>query len=152
MITAHLPSGYVLARVFRWTGLSFAAALVGATFPDIDLIWFYFIDDRAFHHHHYWVHAPGFALACSALLLLVTRLHPFAVAFAAGWTLHILLDAPVGGLMWFWPFDNTLYTPIEVPPTRSHWVLSILTHWSVLMELTVWGAAMTLYLRRERNA
>ena len=51
MITAHLPSGYVLARVFRWTGLSFAAALVGATFPDIDLIWFYFIDDRAFHHH-----------------------------------------------------------------------------------------------------
>lgn len=152
MITAHLPSGYVLARVCRWTGLSMVAALIGATFPDLDLIWFYLIDDRAFHHHHYWVHAPGFAIACSALLLLVTRMHPVAVAFAAGWSLHILLDAPVGGLMWLWPFDDTLFTPIYVPPTRSHWVLSILTHWSVLMELAVWGAAVTLHARRGRPA
>lgn len=152
MITAHLPSGYVLARAFRWTGLSFVAAMIGATFPDLDLIWFYFIDDRAFHHHHYWVHAPAFALGCSALLLLATRFHPVAVAFAAGWTLHILLDAPVGGLMWFWPLSDTLFTPIDVPPSRSHWILSILTHWSALMELAVWITAVVFCLRQDRKA
>ena len=148
MITAHAPSGYVLARAFGWSGLAFMAALIGATFPDLDLIWFYFIDDRAFHHHRYWVHAPGFALACSAILLAITRLHPVAVAFAAGWALQILLDAPVGELMWFWPITDHLFVPIEVSATRSHWILSILTHWSVILELAVWITALTLWWRR----
>lgn len=147
MITAHLPSGYALARACRWSGPVFAAALVGATFPDLDLIWFYLIDDRAFHHHHYWVHAPGFMLICSAALLLVTQRHPMAIAFSAGWALHILLDAPVGGLMWFWPFSDQLFVLIDVPPTRSHWILSILTHWSVVLELMVWGLAVFYWQR-----
>lgn len=151
MITAHLPSGYALAHTFVWSGWVFAAALIGATFPDLDLIWFYLVDDRAFHHHRYWVHAPGFALACSALLLIITRLHPVAIAFSAGWAVHILLDAPVGGLMWFWPFSDQLFIPIEVPPTRGHWILSILTHWSVILELAVWAIAFAFWRQRRHG-
>ena len=151
MITAHLPSGYVLGRVSGWSGAVLGAALFGAVFPDLDLIWFYFIDDRTFHHHHYWVHAPGFMLIVSAILLLLTRRHPAAVAFSAAWGLHILLDAPTGGLMWLWPISETLYTPISVAPTRSHWVLSFLTHWTVVFELAIWIVAASLYVRASRH-
>ena len=28
------------------------AAVMGGVLPDLDLIWFYLIDNRAFHHHH----------------------------------------------------------------------------------------------------
>ena len=148
MITAHLPSGYVLARLSNWKGAAMFAAFTGAVFPDLDLIWFYLIDERAFHHHKYWVHAPAFALAVSAALIAVTRANPVALAFSAGWCLHILLDAPMGGLMWGWPFSNEIWAPIEVPATRSHWLMSFLLHWSVLLELAVWIAALALYLRR----
>ncbi|KAG1647501.1 Bicyclomycin resistance protein [Nymphon striatum] len=35
-----------------------SAAIFGAILPDLDLIWFYFVDRGAFHHHLYWVHVP----------------------------------------------------------------------------------------------
>lgn len=151
MITAHLPAGYVLSRAAGWRGPALVAALVGAVWPDLDLIWFYLIDDRAVHHHRYWVHAPGFALAVSALLVLAGRTvdaTPVALGFSAGWLLHILLDAPVGGIMWLWPMSEQLYYLVEVPATQAHWLLSFIIHWSFLAELTVWAVAATLLLRR----
>lgn len=147
MITAHLPAGYVLSRTRGWSGAILGVALLGAVFPDLDLIWFYGIDNRAFHHHHYWVHAPGFMLAASAALILLTRWNPLAIAFSAAWGLHILLDAPTGGLMWLLPFSDTLYTPITVEPMRSHWILSFPTHWTMLFELAIWVAAFSLFAR-----
>ncbi len=147
MITAHIPSGYVLSRVAGWRGAAALAAIVGASFPDLDLIWFYLIDGRQFHHHHYWVHAPAFALAVSGVLLLLTRAHLVALAFSAGWMLHILLDAPVGGIMWLWPYSGELYVLYEVPATQSHWLASFILHWSILPELLIWAAALTLFLR-----
>ena len=147
MITAHLPAGYALARAADWRGPVLAAALVGATFPDLDLLWFYFVDDRAFHHHRYWVHAPALALVCSAALITVTRAR-WAVAFAAGWGLHILLDTPVGGIMWLWPVSDHLYYGWTVPATQAHWLLSFIFHWSFVAELAIWALAATLLLRR----
>ena len=126
------------------------AAIAGASFPDLDLIWFYLIDDRQFHHHHYWVHAPAFALLVSAALLLLSRVHPVALAFAAGWMVHILLDAPVGGIMWLWPVSDELFVLYEVPATQTHWLLSFVLHWSFLPELAIWGAAIALLLRAGR--
>ena len=148
MITAHLPAGYVLARKAKFTGSLMVAALIGAIFPDIDLLWFFFIDDRAFHHHRYWVHAPAFALICSIMLVAITRVSPMAVAFAAGWCLHILLDAPVGGIMWLWPVSDTLFYVWTVPATQAHWILSFVLHWSFALELVIWGTAFTLYVQR----
>lgn len=153
MITAHIPSGYVLARAAGWSGAVLAAAVIGASFPDLDLIWFYLIDERAFHHHKYWVHAPAFALACGTLLIAATRIFarpyaPLALAFAVGWWLHILLDAPVGGLMWLWPLSDHLTVLVDVPPGRSHWILNFVFHWSFLAELAIWAAAIALWWRR----
>ena len=149
MITAHLPSGYVLARSAKWSGAVMAAALVGAVWPDLDLLFFYFVDNRAFHHHRYWVHVPAFALGVSAVLwAFAGRFRPLALAFGAGWCLHILLDAPVGGIMWLWPLSDRLMVLVEVPPTQPHWVASFILHWSFAAELAVWAMAVSFWRRR----
>lgn len=71
MITAHLPAGYVTGRCFASRGPVLAAALLGGILPDFDLIWFYWIEHRAFHHHAYWVHIPLFWTVVAALCLPV---------------------------------------------------------------------------------
>ena len=73
MLTAHLPSGYILARNLpRDIPLLMPVALLGAVFPAVDMIWFHLIDTGAVHHHRYWVHIPAFWLApacCSSFRL-----------------------------------------------------------------------------------
>ncbi len=148
MITAHLPAGYVLARSQRWSGLVLWAAMAGAIFPDFDLLFFYFVDDRAIHHHRYWVHAPAFAFASSALFYIAARLfaphlRPAALAFGAAWLLHICLDSLTGGIMWLWPFSGDLFRLIEVPGREGvPWLVAFLTHWTMVFELLIWAAAI----------
>jgi len=156
VITAHLPAGYVVGRTMPAAPLVLPAALVGAVLPDADLIWFYLIDERAFHHHRYWVHAPGFWLAVAALALPAIRAPAprfllAGTAFFASIFVHLLLDSLAGSIIWLWPFDDTLYALVEVPATRSHWVLSFLTHWTILAELAVWAAAASLWTRPRRR-
>ena len=150
MITAHLPAGYLLGRAMPRAWLVMVAALVGAVLPDLDLIWFYLIDDRAFHHHRYWVHAPGFWLVVAAIAMPLLRWRAPGLlitggAFFASVFLHLALDTPAGSIMWLWPFETTLYALFEVPPTRSHWVLSFLTHWTFSAELGIWVLAIAAW-------
>lgn len=152
MILAHLPAGYLVGRAFGTTrGPMMAAALAGSVLPDFDLIWFYLIDERAFHHHHYWVHVPGFwALVAAVVLPLVRRaalsLWRPALAFFAAILVHLVLDSIGGGVMWLWPFDRTLIALVEVPPTQSHWVLSFLVHWTFALEIAIILTAAALVL------
>jgi len=152
MLTAHIPSGYCLARlVSRPVPLLMPAALVGAVFPDFDLLFFYFVDNRAIHHHRYWVHVPAFWAVVAALATpVLTRLgygRTGAVSFGAIVT-HLVLDSLNGGIMWLYPFDETLYRLITVPVAHSHWVLSYALHWSFALELAIWAVAGAMYLRR----
>lgn len=157
MITAHIPSGYVLARAADWSGPTMAAAIAGAVWPDADLFLFYFVDHASIHHHRYWVHIPAFTLLASALaVILAFRFAPrflaLVAAFCAGWCLHILLDAPVGGLMWEWPVSQALLSPISVPMTENPWVLSFVLHWTFSFEIAIWVAAAILFLRHRKTA
>lgn len=154
MLTAHLPSGYVLAR--HWPGpvrFLLPAALIGAVLPDLDMIWFHLVDDKAIHHHRYWVHIPAFwALVAAVVLpLLLWRARAWVgtacVVFVALFV-HLLLDSIGGGILWGWPFDEYLYSLLVVPATQDHWVLSFLLHWSVLFELAIWLWAAALWRRR----
>jgi hypothetical protein len=59
MLIAHLPSGYVLGRLMPRQGAAvMGAALIGAMLPDLDMIWFHFVDAGKWHHHVYWPHLP----------------------------------------------------------------------------------------------
>lgn len=155
MLTAHLPAGYILSRAVKRSGGGVTAAiLLGSVLPDLDLIWFYLIDDRAIHHHRYWVHAPGFwAIATVPLLAVASRLDLMALALGllAAIFLHILLDSVAGGVMWHWPISDTLFQMIDVPATRSHFILSFIFHWTFLLELAIWATALILFTASHRR-
>lgn len=149
MLTAHLPSGYCLAKIGHLRGMAFGAALIGAVFPDIDMVFFHLVDDRAFHHHRYWVHVPVFWAAVAAVTLPIlwrTRLRVAALAFFAALLLHLVLDSVGGGVMWLAPFNTELWSLVTVPPRYGHWVTSFILHWTFALEICVWLAALGLYL------
>jgi hypothetical protein len=150
VLTAHLPAGYLLWRASPQVLGGLAAALAGAVFPDIDMLWFHLVDDRAFHHHYYWVHVPLFWLAVAAVglpLLWRTAWRGAALVFLAAITLHLILDTIVGGILWGAPVSDHLFALVEVPATHSHWVWSFVLHWTFLLEVAVWIAATVLFAR-----
>ena len=154
MLTAHLPSGYLLARSLP-PGIPalMPVALVGAVFPDIDMLWFHLVDNRAIHHHKYWVHVPFFWLVVAAFTLPVawkTGWLRTALVFFAAILLHLLLDTIGGGVMWGAPVSDHLYELVTVPATYDHWVISFVLHWTFLAELAIWAAAVALWFQRKR--
>ncbi|WP_282092554.1 metal-dependent hydrolase [Epibacterium ulvae] len=156
MLTAHLPSGYVLGRLGPQMRYGMAAALIGAVLPDFDMIWFLFVDEGRIHHHRYWVHIPLFWACIAAILLPVIALwwrHCLGVAliFFTAILLHLLLDTVSGGILWAVPFNDHLYHFITVPATQSSWVWSFILHWSFVAEITIWGGAYVLW-RKARQA
>lgn len=157
MITAHLPAGYLLATAGNIRGfVAFGARLLGSIFPDFDLIWFYLIDNRQFHHHLYWVHIPGFWLPLAAALYGAAYLAGQRVPAPVGWflcgiALHIALDSVVGGVAWLWPVNNTIYTMMTVPASQPHWLLSFVLHWTFMLELLVWAAFGVLWFSKRRR-
>jgi hypothetical protein len=136
---------------FRWV---FWACLLGSIAPDFDLIWFYGIDGRAFHHHNYWVHMPAFwLLLAGPILALAHRLNRLRVAtgFLLAIALHLVLDSLVGGIAWLWPFHDTLYALAEVPATQAHWLLSFAFHWSFLLEILICSIGLFLAVFHKRK-
>lgn len=157
MLTAHLPSGYVLAKTMGRTGpWAMGAALLGAVAPDFDMLWFYFVDQGQTHHHRFWPHIPAIWLAIALIFWPMARRVPArqrqAVAiFLAAVALHLLLDSLAGGIMWLWPIDDRLLHLVTVPPRYNHWVLSFILHWTFLAEVAIWIAAAVLWLRQRRK-
>lgn len=155
MLTAHLAAGYCVTGLYRTPGRAvIAAALVGGVLPDLDLAFFYLVDERSLHHHRYWVHVPAFWMALGVLILPLARYGRCflpASAFLVSIMFHLLLDSIAGGIMWLYPLDNTLYRAVVVPPDGRHRVVTFLTHWTILLELLVWLSAAVLFcLRRKR--
>lgn len=149
MITAYLPSGYLLYSGFKQPDKPLLfACLLGATWPDLGLIWFYLIDDRAFHHHRYWVHAPAFWAMITLLALPVAfRLRQTykraTIGFLLAWFLHLCLDSIVGSIMWLWLFSNRFFQLAIVEPTHT-----FIMRWSFALEIAIWLAALSLLLIR----
>lgn len=131
MLTAHLPSGYVLARLApEKHRLLMPAALIGAVLPA------------------FW--AALAALALPGLAVFARSLLAPALIFFAALFLHMVLDTIGGGILWGAPFDNRLHTLVEVPAAQAHWVLSFLLHWTFLLELGVWALALYLWRKGRR--
>lgn len=78
MFIAHLPAGYLVARHLangherrKWLII---AGLCASILPDLDLLWFYLIDNRQTAHHAYVFHWPLFWIFLACLGLAVARL------------------------------------------------------------------------------
>lgn len=149
MLTAHLPSGYLLGRLLpRAVPFAIPVAMVGAVLPDVDMIWFHFVDNGTIHHHRYWVHVPAFWAAVAVVVLPLAwwmgRLG-MALVFFAAILMHLVLDTISGGILWGAPFSDHLFALVEVPATYGHWIISFMLHWTFLAELVVWGLAIALW-------
>lgn len=149
MITAHLPSGIVLGKLLPKHPWVFSAAILGAVLPDFDLIWFYFVDDRAFHHHKYWVHAPAFwaviaLITLPAVNMFARRVFSVLIAFFLGLFVHICLDSIAGDIMWAWPFSDKLYHLVSVSARYDNWILNFVLHPVFLLEISIWCWAFAL--------
>ena len=164
MIIGHLPAGYLLAKSLmqRMVGSARAkaficAALLGSVFPDIDLLYFYWIDHRRHHHHTYWTHFPivwvGLALACVLWMRLRkdSLLPALALIFALNGCAHMVLDSIVGHIWWLAPFVDQSFSLFTV--TRSHepWWVNFLLHWSFLLETALLTAAVIVYVRGQQR-
>ena len=67
--------------------------------------------------------------------------------FFAAIALHLVLDSIAGGILWLYPFDDRLWQVVEVPAAYGHWIISFMLHWTFVLEVAVWVAAIWLALR-----
>lgn len=156
MFIAHLPAGYILTRWLQkkfntkhllWIGL------IASVFPDIDLLYFYLIDQQQTLHHHYWTHLPlfWFALWSTAMIGTLLFKHRTAAVFStivfANVMLHLVLDSFVGGINWLYPFIDHDVFLFTVPATHTFWVWSFVFHWTFLFEIALIIAATSILIR-----
>ena len=161
MFIGHLPGAYL---IFRATApnlgkLALTATMIGAVAPDIDMLWFYLVDDRGHHHHSYLTHRPiiwaGFLFAGLALRLSAVKAGTFLTFFGAGGLVHMMLDTITGAVAWLWPFSDATYPLVVVQATHSHWILSFLNHWTFKVEIAITPLALMVWFvtwRRSKQA
>ena len=130
--------------------------MIGGVFPDIDMIWFHTIGERATHHHNYITHRPVLYLGvlCAAFLWSAATRRSGAVgtAFALGALLHLVLDSVAGKIAWEWPFSNWAQPVTVVRPTHDHWALSFMAHWYFWVEIGVLLAAIVIFLNSRNRS
>ncbi len=150
MFIAHLPAGYLLTRwlqkklktqKFLWVGL------LASVFPDLDMLYFYLINDRQTLHHHYWTHLPLLWIALWIVMIIVAKilknrtLYVLTMIVLTNLALHFALDSIVGGISWLYPFIDYDLSLFTVPATHDFWVWSFVFHWTFLLEIAVIVAA-----------
>lgn len=157
MFIGHLPGAYLVFRTVGpgLTKVAFAAAMIGAVAPDIDMLWFYLVDNRSHHHHDYLTHRPILWAGIAAMGLLsrlaLPRAGTIVAAFGAGGLVHMALDSIVGKITWGWPFTDAAYPLVVVPATKSHWILTFLSHWTFAVEIAITLLAFFLWRRGKRK-
>lgn len=153
MLIGHLPAGYIAAcasEKFVTSRAFFIATVIGAFIPDIDMLWFLFVDHGSVHHHEYLTHRPIVWICVLVLGLLLQKKLLLGLGF--GGTLHMLIDTIAGAIVWGWPIASEPSTLVIVEATHDHWVKSFLWHWTFKVEVVVTLSALSLFVRRRWNA
>jgi inner membrane protein len=146
LLIAHLPAAYLAAKGARAVGgdRTLAVGIVlGGILPDLDMLWFHFVDGGSVHHHEYLTHRPILWLAVLALGLVLRK--AFLSGIGIGGLLHMALDTIAGAIVWGWPVWSEPTTLVVVPATRAHWVASFLAHWTIRVEIAICVAAAVLF-------
>lgn len=155
---AHLPAGYLITKCYmrHWHIHSrslLVCGLLASIFPDTDLLLFYFVDARQYHHHDYWLHRPALWLGLGMVAYLcarITRCHkaiPYIIVSSANLLLHMVLDTIAGGIQWLYPLSEQRYTGIEIPATHDWWVWNFILHWTFLLEILIIASALIIWKR-----
>jgi inner membrane protein len=155
MLIAHFPMGYLESKIF--TKLRFAntkaimpASIIGNMIPDLDMLYFHFVDGRKTNHHDYITHWPIFWAAVACVILIGTwSFKPKAVlpalAFSIGTFLHMTMDSFAAPIHWLAPFSMASFEMFHVPATHSNWIGSFITHWTFMVEIGICVAATWVF-------
>ncbi len=166
MFIGHFPSGYVfghfVSNATKGTLLKhkyiLLACILGAMAPDLDMLYFYLIDNRQTNHHKYWSHYPVIWLALGITTYAIHRaikykaVTLFCMFFVGGGLLHLLLDSIVGDIWWFAPFVNKSYALFSVPAVYKPWWLNFILHWSFTFEIIISFVAISIWKMERNNA
>lgn len=160
MMIAHAPAGYLLSRWMfsraclpergRW--LFMTAGIAGALAPDMDLLWFHFVDNGSVHHHAYFTHYPllWVAVFLAGMIYLMVRRERrnsmLVIVFAANAFLHMILDSVVGDIRWMEPFSEAAFSLFMVTDRYDPWWLNFIVHPSFLLEVGI--AAVAIHIMR----
>lgn len=148
---AHAPAGFLVSRLLGRERAVATACVVGSLFPDLDMLWWWFIDHGAVHHHRYWTHVPLFWLCLAAVLIPATR-QRWIVAFFVGVLTHLVLDTLVGDIAWLLPFSDRFVHLVEVPASPgAHWIASFVGHWTFAVEIALFAIGMIVAVRTLRG-
>lgn len=154
MFIAHLPAGYLLSHTLKDKSAR-TAIMVGSLIPDIDLLYFYTLSDRAVVHHNYWTHIPSFWLLFMIIVGLLFRIlspgkEKIILALSLGALLHLALDSIAGSIFWLAPFHDKPLTLVQVPALYHPWQLNFILHWTFTVEIIICIiAAFTFLLNRK---
>ena len=127
--------------------------VAAACVPDLDLL---------LGQHNGASHSVGAAALAGLAALAVTRRPHLALAVAAAYGSHVLLDwfnrdtAPPLGVMALWPFSHEHFIspwPVLPPISRRYWLPGFWTHTLkvAVFELVVFGALAALAWRRRNH-
>lgn len=160
MFIGHIPAGYLattsMLRAERgaWRRRLLGLGLAASVLPDLDLIYFYLVDQQRHVHHTYLPHLP---LAWVAALGGVALVMWMRGAGNGAWMalgvlgvnvfIHLALDTVAGGILWGWPFSRTEVVLAAVRPRYHPWFLNFILHWSFALEAALVAAAVWRWRR-----
>lgn len=165
MFIAHLPAGYLATRYILDRHPAprplrrrlLALGMVASVLPDLDLLWFYFVDHRRQVHHAYLPHLPLAWLAGLAAAALALRMRGAGrtqwlawAVFGANVLLHQVLDTAAGGIRWLWPFSRAEFAMSHVPARHEPWYLNFILHWTFALEVLILGVAAAVWYTSRR--
>lgn len=177
MVVAHSPAGYIIGKIYsKCLGLDqkavkhvIASAIAGSLISDVDLFYQRFVDNMQVNHHLYPTHIPAYWAGVTAIFVLtslvIKRVSHVAIAFLLGGISHLVLDTPMGGIMWKYPFDNTLIRFVDIPAVRNPyamfdyhgiqvkgWVLNGFEHASFRYEVYIVAVAAIIFVGSKINS
>lgn len=162
MLTAHAPAGYIIAKLLsplkppsisskKWA----IYGVLGGLLPDVDMLWFYLVDNRQVHHHRYFTHFPivWFSLLLLSYFLYKNRQNSVtacALLLSINACVHMLLDSIVGDIWWLMPFYDRAFSLFTVPAVYpvSSWHWNFILHWTFAFEVAIWVWAIWLVMRK----
>ena len=167
MFLAHMPAGYLASRLLvsqfqldsPKTKYLLLLGLLGSIFPDLDMFYFYLIDNRQHSHHSYWTHIPFYWISLLALTYAVAAFFKsrFLVAAATVFfgciLLHLSLDTFTGGgIKWLFPFENSYINIFTIPaqPNR-YWLWNYFLHWTAFVEITIISIAGITFWKSNKS-
>lgn len=160
MFFAHLPAGYLIGRFMQrksrpdpGVGMpapntwGVTAAMIGAVFPDLDLVYLNLFETTPLNHHTYWTHLP-FAWLLFAIFSSIAARHRSPAfrlalrAFLLGGFSHLVLDSLAGDIWWLYPFRDQPFSLTHVKASYEPWWLNFVLHWTMLAEIAIIATAL----------